>query len=88
MTVLAHKQQPFVWSIGRFGMPTLQTGLAGIVGIDFDRHTFMQHGFVGNHALEFCKAPLGVRSVRFALFARCLLAAFAFGPFSDMGQVF
>src|SRR5205823_14036252 len=59
MTVLTHEDQPLVWAIVRRSIPTFGTRLTGMVGIDFDSHTSVQAGFVGNIAMQLCKRPLG-----------------------------
>ena len=88
MTVLAYEQQALVGAISRTGMPTPGTCLATVMGINLDRHRIVQEGFVGNHGMQFGKAPLGVGSVRLSLLFARRLALLATGPFSNMGQVF
>jgi hypothetical protein len=88
MTVLTVEQQslvrPIVWTC----MPTTGTCLATEVGIDLDGHTLMERGFVGDHAVQLGKVPLGVGSIGFPLLLGRLLATSSFSPFTDMGQVF
>ncbi len=88
MTVLTDEQQAFVGAVGLRGMPTHRAGLAGIVGIDVDGHASGQEGFVGNHAMQFSKGPLGVGGIGLALLPAGLFACLALGSFSDVGQVF
>ena len=63
MALLAHKQQALVGPIGITGMTTHRACLAGIVGVYLDSHALIVQGFVGNHALQFGKRPLGVRGL-------------------------
>src|SRR5690348_9867920 len=97
MTILATEQQPFVGTVLGTSMPTLRTSQATVVGINLDRHTLMQEGFVSDHAVQFGKAPLGVGGNGAALLFRGRFIAFPFllaladpppGSFTDMGQVF
>ena len=77
MTTLTDKQQTFVGPILAARMPTHGASLAGVVGIDFDRHTRVEQRFVGNHGVQLGKGPLRVSSIRLALFARNFLYPFA-----------
>jgi hypothetical protein len=88
VTMLTDKEQSLLRAILLTNMPTHRTRLTAIVGIDFDGHTGVQRGFVGNHALQLGKAPLGVDSIRFPLLPACLFALPALCPFTNMGQVF
>jgi hypothetical protein len=88
VAILTDEQQPFVGTISRAGMSTLGTRLAAVVGIDLDRHTLLQERFIGNHAMQLCKAPLGVNGIRLALLLARLLALASFGSLTDVGQVF
>jgi hypothetical protein len=60
MTMLTGKEQAFVGSIGITGMSTHWTSKACIVRVYHDCHTLMQEGFIGNHALQLGKGPLGI----------------------------
>jgi hypothetical protein len=87
MAVLTDKEQPLARTIGLTGMATDRTGLAGVVGIDLDGHRRVQEGFVGNHALQFCKGPFGVSGIGFSLLLTRFLAFASFGAFTDICQV-
>src|SRR5215467_4040445 len=86
-TMLTHKEQALTRSILLTGMPTHGTCLRGIVGIDFDCHTLMKKGFVGNHAMQLRKGPLGVRRVGLPLLLRSFLALLPLGSFSNVCQI-
>lgn len=73
MARLAHEQQAFVGPIGFAGMPTARTRLARIMGVHFDGQRTTQARFVGNHVMQFGKAPFGRMSVRTTLLARGVL---------------
>ncbi len=88
MTVLTHEDQPLVWAIVRRSIPTFGTRLTGMVGIDFDSHTSVQAGFVGNIAMQLCKRPLGGMTVRPSLLLGGFLAMFAFRALTDECQIF
>ena len=88
VAVLADKQQALVGTIGITGMSTHRASLARGVGIDPNDHRIVQERFIGNHALQLGKAPLGVGSVRSTLLPTGLLAMFATGPFADICQAF
>jgi len=87
MTLLTHKEQAFPRTIVFGRMPTHGTGLTAIVGVHFDRHTAMQEGFMGNHAVQLGKRPLAVSGVRLALLLTRLFAFFTSGTLSNVGQV-
>src|SRR5216683_2576749 len=87
-TMLTDEEQPLVGTISRAGMPTDGTGLTGIVGIHFDRHTLLHEGFIGNHGVQFSKGPLGIGGVGLALLLARTLALASFGPVSNVSQVF
>src|SRR6266852_2934878 len=88
VTVLTDKQEPFVGTIRITGMSTHRAGFARVVGVYLNSHTLMQEGFIGNHTVQFSKGPLGVGRIGSSLLLRGLLAMLAFGPFSDVLQVF
>jgi hypothetical protein len=66
---------------------TQGTGLAGMVGIHFDRHSACEQRFVSNVAEQFSKGPLRGMLVCPPLLLARLLAMLAFGAFSDICQV-
>src|SRR6266704_4389210 len=88
MTMLADKQESFVGAVRSAGMPAHGTCLARIMGVYLDCHRPVQEGFVGNHAMQFSKGPFGVDSIGTPLLLARLLAALAFGPFSNVCQLF
>ncbi len=84
MTLLTDEQETFVWAVFIAGMPTHRASFARVVGIHLNRQTSGKLGFIGDHALQFSKRPLGISSVRFPL----LLAPFlAFSSISDVCQM-
>ena len=68
MTTLTDKEQTLVRAIALPGITTFGTGLTGIMCIHFDAHGASASRFVGDHALQFSKGPLGSMVVRTALF--------------------
>jgi len=87
MATLTPEQQSLIWAVGSRGVAAPGTGLAGVVRIDFDRHTARKPGFVGDVALQFSKGPLGGMSVCLSLLLRGFFAVRAFGALADMCQV-
>src|SRR6266446_6401853 len=75
MAVLTHEQQAVLGAVRFAGMPTHRAGFARRVGIDLDRHALMQEGFVGDHAVQFGKGPLGIGGIGLPL-----LPGNGFGP--------
>ena len=63
MAVLTHEQQAVLGAVRFARMPTHRAGFARRVGIDLDRHALMQEGFVGDHAVQFGKGPLGIGGI-------------------------
>lgn len=59
MALLTDKEQALIGTVRLAGMPTQGTGLTRILGVYLDRHRTVQEGLVGNHALQFGKAPCG-----------------------------
>jgi hypothetical protein len=88
MAVLTDEQQALVGPMSRAGMSTLGTRLAAVVGIDLDRHRLMQQGFIGNHALQLGKAPLGMGSIGLSLLLARRIPLLAFGSLTNIPQVF
>jgi hypothetical protein len=78
LAVLTDEQQSFVGTISRAGMPTRGTCLAAVVGNDLDRHRLLQQGLIGDHAMQFGKAPLGVGRIGLSLLLARLFAEDAF----------
>lgn len=87
LTILTDKTQAFAGAILLAGLPTTQASLRGVVGIDFDGHTLLLQGFVGNHGVQFGKRPFGVHGIRFPLFDAGMFAFLAFGALSNVGQM-
>jgi hypothetical protein len=87
MTVLTDEQQALVGPIAITGMSAHRAGFARVVCVYLDCHRTMQKRFVGNHALQLGKRPLGVGGIGTPLFLRRLLAPSAPGSISDIGQV-
>src|SRR2546429_7578242 len=87
LTILTEKQESMIRPIGITGMPTHWASFACIVGIHLDCHRSRKTRFVGNHALQFSKRPLGVGSVCLPLLLARLLAFLAFGSLSDICQM-
>lgn len=77
MTIHAAKQQAFAGPIVLRDMPTFGASLRGIVGIDFNDHAACKRGFIGQHPMQFGKAPFRVDSIRLALLTRDFLNTFA-----------
>ena len=97
VTVDATEQQAFVGPIRIVNMPTDGASLRGVLGIDFDHLTATQHGFIGQHAMQFGKGPLRIHAVTLALLHRgtlkpCTVFAASmgssFGSFSNVRQLF
>src|SRR5207247_9005600 len=86
MATLTPEQQSLVWAVGSRGVAAPGTGFAGVVRIDFDRHTARQGGFVGDVAMQLGKGPLGGMPVGLSLLHRGLLAVRAFGSVGAMGE--
>jgi len=86
MTLLTHKEQALTRAIIFGRMPTHGTRFR-IVGVHFDRHTAMQEGFIGNHALQLGKRPRTVSGVPLTLLFTRLFAFLASGTLSNVGQV-
>jgi len=87
MAVLTDEQQAFVGPIAITGMSAHRAGFARVVCVYLDGHRTMQKRFIGNHALQFSKRPLGVGGIGTPLLLRRFLASLATGPISDIGQV-
>lgn len=87
MTVLANKQETFVGSISIAGVSTHWASFARVVSIYLHCHASRQLGFVGNHAMQFSKRPLGVRRVGSPLLHARLLAFFVAGSLPDICQL-
>src|SRR5947209_2616026 len=87
MAILTNKQETLVGTIGLAGMPTHRTGLTRVVGIDFDSHTFMQEGFVGNVRVQLSETPTRLSCIGFTLFLTRFLAVLASCALTDVGQV-
>src|SRR5258708_21815699 len=97
LTIAAMKQEPLVRAIVVVREPTLGTGFARIVGIDFDGQRSSQSGFIGNQSMKLSKGPWRAHPVRAAhsrgrrlrpfapLFA---LALAGFGALADVGEIF
>jgi hypothetical protein len=88
LAILTDEEQPVVGTVLRAGLPTLGTSLAAVVRIDLHGHTLMQQGFIGDHTLQFGKAPLGVGRIGFSLLLARLFALLADASLADVGQVF
>src|SRR5258708_28303906 len=88
MTVLADEHQALLRAIGIAGMPTHRASLAGVVGIHFDRHRTLQERFVGNHAVQLSKSPLGRGSIGTSLLLARLVAMLAPSALADVCQLF
>ena len=97
MTILTDEQQSFVGTIGRRDMAAYRASLRGVMGVYLDGHASLQEGFVGNHALQFGKRPLGIHGIGLPLLDGDALGAFPvllprmrppFGPLSNIGQMF
>jgi hypothetical protein len=57
------------------------------MSIYLDSHRRVQESFIGNHALQFSKGPLGVGRIGLSLLLARFLAFAAFGTLSNVGQV-
>lgn len=90
MTIQTAKEQAPRWAIVLIDIAAHGAQPAGIVGIYLDRHTVGKQGFVGNHALQLGKGPLGMSSVCFSLLLADLLALFllncAISPSNHKGR--
>ncbi len=88
MASLTHEQQALIGAIGFAGMSTTRTRLAGRMGVHLDGQRATQARFVGNHAVQFGKAPFGRLLVCTTLPVRGVLVVSSIGTLSDIGQVF
>lgn len=97
MTIDTTKQQAFAGPIVLRDMPTFGASLRGGIGIDFDDHAARKCGFIGQHPMQFGKAPFGVHRIRLALLTRDFFNTFAVflpssgapaGPLSNAAKVF
>src|SRR5690348_8139211 len=88
MTGLAAKEQPRLPPVLFGCVSTVRAGLAGVVGVYLHTERAGQDGFVVQEGMQFRKGPFGGVPVRTALLLRRLLAMCAFGPLTDMRQVF
>ncbi len=88
MAILTDEQQSFLGPILRGGMPTCGACLAAVVRINLYRHALMQKGFIGNHALQFGKAPLGVSGIGTPLLFARTRAFLPLCALTDVFQVF
>ena len=68
-------------------MPAHRAGFARVVCVYLDCHRTMQKRFVGNHALQFSKRPLGGGGIGTPLLLRRFLALLAMDSISDISQV-
>src|SRR5437764_14493701 len=84
MAILTNKEQTLVRTIDLAGMPAQRTSLTRIMSIDFDRHTLMQEGFVGNVALQFGETPTGLSCIGFPLLLTGTFDVLASGPLSNI----
>src|SRR6266571_1486335 len=87
-TMLTDEEQTLVRSIPFAGMSTDWAGLRGVVGIDLDRHTPLQKGFIGDHGVQFSKGPLGRGGIGLSLLLACTFAPPAFRSLSEISQIF
>ena len=96
MAVLTHEEQAVLGAVRFAGMPTHRAGFARIVRIYLDRHALMQEGFVGDHAVQFGKGPLGVGGIGLPLLRGHGLGATAvflapscssLGALTNVGQI-
>ena len=87
MAVLTDEQQAFVGPIAITGMSAHRAGFARVVCVYLDGHRTMQKRFVGNHALQFSKRPLGGGGIGTPLLLRRFLALLAMDSISDISQV-
>ncbi len=85
--MLTAKEQALVGTICLGSMPTHGTRSARAVGVYLDDHRPMQKGFIGNHAVQLGKGPLGAGGVRFPLLPGCCLPMLAFGSLSNAFQI-
>jgi hypothetical protein len=88
MAVLTDEQQSFVGTVRRTSMPTHGAGLTAVMSIYLDGHTLLQEGFIGNHAMQLCKAPFRIGGISLSLLHTRLFPLLAFGSFSNMSQIF
>ena len=85
---LADKEQTLLWAIVLTAMTAQGACQAGVVRIDFHRHTPHTYRFVGKVAMQFSKSPFGGMPICSSLFPGCFLSMRAPGALTNMGQVF
>jgi len=88
VAILTDKKQALVRAIRLRGIAAHRACLAGVVGIDIDRHAANQSRFVGDVAVQFGKRPLGGMPVSTSLFLADCFALASFGPLSNVCQLF
>src|SRR5947209_19348257 len=86
-TILTDKQESLLGPIGITGMTVHRTGFAGGVGVYLDRHTPMQEGFIGNHAMQLSKGPFGMNRISLSLLLARLFASLAAGSLPRLSEV-
>jgi len=86
-TILTDKQESLLGPSGITGMTAHRTGFAGGVGVYLDRHTPMQEGFIGNHAMQLSKGPFGMNRIGLSLLLARLFASLAAGSLTNISQV-
>src|SRR6266699_3055002 len=80
-------QETLMGTVPRTEMSTHRARLRSIVGVYLDRHRTVQESFIGNHAMQFGKRPLGLSSVGFPLFLAHLFALSTFRSLSNVFQL-
>src|SRR2546427_12514701 len=87
MATLTGEQQSLVWAVRIRGVAAPGTGFAGVVRIDFNRHTARQRGFVGDVAMQFSKGPLAGMPGCLSLLQSGFFAVRASGSLACMGEI-
>jgi hypothetical protein len=88
MATLTHEEQAFLRTVLLTGMSTSGACLAGIISIDFHRHTACLQCLIGDVALQFSKGPSRGMPVRSALLLCGFLPMRALGALANVRQVF
>lgn len=87
MATLTTEQQPFVGAIFFRGVSAFGASLTRVMSVYLDGQGTLQASFIGNHAVQLSKTPLGMVPMSATLLFRGVGIPFSVGAFSHIGQV-